>query len=177
MQFVTSVQEVSWRVEKQAAASKYIPSLPLIAPQRSIVQTPSPEKLKPLVNQKWVFWSKSFTVWRLLLSRPPTRWRLREALQTNKQTKKKKKKKKRKRKEKENVTIVRAAPGETAGPRHMLYSIFISLKGLLQYKSTLLECLSRRNNNSGLCFPSPSQALPSFPRNARAEAVGSPVTG
>lgn len=56
------------------------------------------------------------------------------------------------------MTIVRAAPGETAGPRHTLYSIFISLKGLLQYKNTLLECLSRRNNNSGHLINPPNFA-------------------
>lgn len=48
----TSVQEVSLRVEKQAAASQHIPVLALIAPQRSTVQTPLPEKLVLLVNQK-----------------------------------------------------------------------------------------------------------------------------
>lgn len=41
----TSVQEVSVRVEKQVAASQHIPSLALIAPQRSRVQMPLPEKL------------------------------------------------------------------------------------------------------------------------------------
>lgn len=36
--------------------------LPLIAPQRFIVQTPLPKKPELLVNQEWMFWARSIIV-------------------------------------------------------------------------------------------------------------------
>lgn len=136
----TWVQEVSLRVEKQAAASQHIPSLALIAPQRSRVQTPLPEKLVLLVNQKWVFWAKTIMVWGLPsgdLLQGGGRGR-----QCN---------------PKETVATGRAASGETAGPRKAMYFVFISPKRLCSTR-TLSRGFEARKQHLGA-----SLILPTWP--------------
>lgn len=83
---------------------------------------------------------------------------------------------------KETVTIVRAAPGETAGPRQAIYSVFVSPKRLCNIAALSRGFEAEKQQLwallefSQLRFASPLQTPPPFLHHARVEAVISSIT-